>query len=156
MGPNGEGLLQHFRRCTNWMHRVHNRLEGGECGGLHHGQGKLLATLLQQDGCSQRELCGLLQIRPASLSELLDKLERSGAVERRQSPDDRRVSCVYLTDLGRDRAALAAVHRKKEAQMLAACLTEAEQEQLIGLLQKVEDGLKRQLEGEDPPPAVRE
>ena len=109
MGPNGEGLLQHFRRCTNWMHRVHNRLEGGECGGLHHGQGKLLATLLQQDGCSQRELCGLLQIRPASLSELLDKLERSGAVERRQSPDDRRVSCVYLTDLGRERAALAAV-----------------------------------------------
>ena len=103
MGPNGEGLLQHFRRCTNWMHRVHNRLEGGECGGLHHGQGKLLATLLQQDGCSQRELCGLLQIRPASLSELLDKLERSGAVERRQSPDDRRVSCGYLTDLGRER-----------------------------------------------------
>lgn len=40
--------------------------------------------------------------------------------------------------------------------MLAACLTEAEQEQLIGLLQKVEDGLKRQLEGEDPPPAGRE
>ena len=156
MGPNGEGLLQHFRRCTNWMHRVHNRLEGGECGGLHHGQGKLLATLLQQDGCSQRELCGLLQIRPASLRELLDKLERSGAVERRQSPDDRRVSCVYLTDLGRERAALAAVHRKKEAQMLAACLTEAEQEQLIGLLQKVEDGLKRQLEGEGPPPAGRE
>ena len=156
MGPNGEGLLQHFRRCTNWMHRVHNRLEGGECGGLHHGQGKLLATLLQQDGCSQRELCGLLQIRPASLSELLDKLERSGAVDRRQSPDDRRVSCVYLTDLGRERAALAAVHRKKEAQMLAACLTEAEQEQLIGLLQKVEAGLKRQLEGEDPPPAGRE
>ena len=112
--------------------------------------------MLQQDGCSQRELCGLLQIRPASLSELLDKLERSGAVERRQSPDDRRVSCVYLTDLGRERAALAAVHRKKEAQMLAACLTEAEQEQLIGLLQKVEDGLKRQLEGEGPPPAGRE
>ena len=156
MGPNGEGLLQHFRRCTNWMHRVHNRLEGGECGGLHHGQGKLLATLLQQDGCSQRELCGLLQIRPASLSELLDKLERSGAVERRQSPDDRRGRCVYLTDLGRERAALAAVHRKKEAQMLAACLAEAEQEQLIGLLQKVEDGLKRQLEGEGPPPAGRE
>ncbi len=101
-------------------------------------------------------VCGLLQIRPASLSELLDKLERSGAVERRQSPDDRRVSCVYLTDLGRERAALAAVHRKKEAQMLAACLTEAEQEQLIGLLQKVEDGLKRQLEGEGPPPAGRE
>ena len=38
----------------------------------------------------------------------------------------------------------------------AARLTEAEQEQLIGLLQKVEDGLKRQLEGEGPPPAGRE
>ena len=50
---------------------------------------------------------------------------------------------------------------QKAVDLLDSCtqsdgLTEAEQEQLIGLLQKVEDGLKRQLEGEGPPPAGRE
>ena len=152
--PISAQLLNELFTCIQLVGRAYHRNDAASA--IHHGQGKLLHILLTHDGCSQRELCGLLQIRPASLSELLDKLERSGAVERRQSPDDRRVSCVYLTDLGRERAALAAVHRKKEAQMLAACLTEAEQEQLIGLLQKVEDGLKRQLEGEGPPPAGRE
>ncbi|HWI21753.1 MAG TPA: MarR family transcriptional regulator, partial [Baekduia sp.] len=40
-------------------------------------------------------------LSPASISTMLDNLERDGIVERRRSGDDRRVVVVTLTDSGR-------------------------------------------------------
>ncbi len=51
--------------------------------------------------CSQSELGNQLLIGPASTVELVDELERLGAVERRRSAADRRVHELRLTGRGR-------------------------------------------------------
>jgi DNA-binding MarR family transcriptional regulator len=65
------------------------------------GQGRLLAMLKLQDGIATKDLAYMLGIRPASLNELVAKLEKSGHVTRQQSDTDGRVWLVKLTDQGR-------------------------------------------------------
>ena len=116
----------------------HDRREGGGDCGRHRGQGRVISLLRQEhDGISQRDLVELLNIRPSSLSEMLDKLESHGLIERRQHETDKRVSNVFITEKGRDAAAHAEEARQKSADTLLAALEPQEQESLSTLLGKV-------------------
>lgn len=66
------------------------------------GQGRILAMLKIQPEIKTRELAYLLGIRQQSLNELLNKLEKSGHVERGPFEEDRRVMVVRLTEKGRE------------------------------------------------------
>ncbi len=65
------------------------------------GQGRILAMLKIQPEIKTRELAYLLGIRQQSLNELLNKLEKSGHVERKPSEKDKRVTVVHLTEKGK-------------------------------------------------------
>lgn len=65
------------------------------------GQGRILAMLKIQPEIKTRELAYLLGIRQQSLNELLNKLEKSGYVERKPSENDKRVMVVHLTEKGK-------------------------------------------------------
>ena len=65
------------------------------------GQGRILAMLKIQPEITTKDLAYLLGIRQQSLNELLNKLEKSGHVERKPSGTDRRVMVVHLTEKGK-------------------------------------------------------
>jgi MarR family transcriptional regulator, organic hydroperoxide resistance regulator len=69
--------------------------------GLHVGQEMLLMQLGIGDGLTQSELADEICVQPATLTRSLDRLSRSGLVERRVDTEDQRVSRVYLTEAGR-------------------------------------------------------
>ena len=52
-------------------------------------------------GLRMTDLGERLLIRPPSVTGAVDRLERSGLVERRSAPDDQRAKLVGLTDAGR-------------------------------------------------------
>lgn len=106
-------------------------------GSGRHGQNRVLALLVMQDGTSQKDLAYLLGIRPQSLTQALDTLEKGGFIERRQDEADKRVNRVYLTDAGRSRAAKVAEDRKQYAEGMFSMLTEEEKEQLAAILKKI-------------------
>ena len=58
----------------------------------------ILYHLWKEDGLSQQELCTRTFRDKASITRLIDNIERLGLVERIASKDDRRVNLVYLTD----------------------------------------------------------
>ncbi len=70
--------------------------------GLTFGQGhvRILNTLLQKDGITQKELAELCHMDEASISRSLDKLSRSGYLERRPDPSSRRSFLICLTQEG--------------------------------------------------------
>ncbi|MBC8536540.1 MarR family transcriptional regulator [Feifania hominis] len=76
--------------------------------GIHPGQVPLFQALAAHDGQSQRELADSLCIKQSTMTVMIQRLERSGFVERRADEHDQRVSRVYLTDAGRDIAAQCA------------------------------------------------
>lgn len=85
------------------IHRAHrNRAEAGfnELG-LYTGQEWVLFQLWNKEGQTQTQLVSSLRVEPPTVTKTLDRLEKTGLVERRQDPDDARVSRVYLTPAGR-------------------------------------------------------
>ena len=94
-------------------------------------QENILVILAASDGMTQREL----HIQPGSVSEILSKLEAAGYVTRTENETDRRTANVRLTDAGKEKAAEAGTHDRRED--LFSCLTEDEKETLLSLLEKL-------------------
>ena len=69
--------------------------------GLYRGQSGVLFILWEEEGITHSELADRLHVRPATISNMVRRMEKAGFVERRPDQADRRVSRVYLTDAGR-------------------------------------------------------
>ena len=102
-------------------------------GGGRRGQCQVLALLAQNSDWTQKELAEAMGVIPASLSELLAKLERKGLVERERDEADRRLSRVRLTAEGK----LAASEPETQSDDFFQALSSEERETLIRLLEKL-------------------
>ena len=63
-------------------------------------QSGILFLLKQKDGQSMTELSQVLSIDNSTITGLVDRLEKSGFVNRKASPTDRRIFRIYLTSQG--------------------------------------------------------
>ncbi|HTH18313.1 MAG TPA: MarR family transcriptional regulator [Magnetospirillum sp.] len=54
------------------------------------------------EGGRPKDLAAALEMERPSLTQLLDRLEKSGLVARREDPSDHRCKLVFLTDRGRE------------------------------------------------------
>ena len=99
----------------------------------------ILGILRKSEGQSQQDLAATLQMHPSGLVAIIDGLEERGLVERKDSPDDRRIYALHLTDKGH--ATLSAISRiaHEHNKSLCAALSDEEREQLRGLLQRIAD-----------------
>lgn len=99
-------------------------------------QRRVLLTLRQRGTMTQRELLEEMGVRPASLSELLSKLEGRGLIRKERSETDRRNYEIQLTEEGQ--LALEDMQAKRRAMPdLLEGLTQEEVEQLAALLDKL-------------------
>src|SRR4051812_45516435 len=69
--------------------------------GLTHPQYLVMLALWQHGPLSVKELSGLLQLDPGTLSPLLKRLESAGLLRRERDPKDQRNLALALTDKGR-------------------------------------------------------
>jgi DNA-binding MarR family transcriptional regulator len=104
-----EAMLDELRSAFGEMLGAERRLRGRD---QHRGSGlsnhhiRALFHLSKEEreataGC----LAKYAEISPASMTAMLDQLERDGYVTRRRSDQDRRQVFVALTDLGRETVA---------------------------------------------------
>lgn len=89
---HGEDLGSLLIHCSHYLaHRI---------GGHQRGQDNVLHIIEKSPGVSQKQLADILQIKPASVSELLMKLEHKGLILRSRDDLDRRSIKVRLTEEG--------------------------------------------------------
>lgn len=84
--------------------RLHSRVSFTEFSkiGITQGEPRILHYLNSHEGCIQRELCENCHLEPASVTNILAKMEHDGLVNRRYEPDSRRNLQVFLTPKGRE------------------------------------------------------
>lgn len=68
--------------------------------GIFHGQGKVLAELYQNDGMPQITIAKTLGISPATVTNMVKRMESGGLVKRISDKNDDRVIRVHLTKEG--------------------------------------------------------
>lgn len=100
------------------------------------GQRRALHYLLKQDGISQTDLLALMDVRPSSLSELLNKMEEKGHIERKEAREDKRIRLIYLSKEGRSIA--ESMSKSAKSKIIFGELDEVEKELLLSLLKKLD------------------
>ena len=122
-------LARHLRRAIDGL------LEPFGMTGVQLG---LLIRLDRTDGLVQAELGRRMAIEPATLTGIVQRLEREGWVRRSCDPDNRRLQRVWLTD--KARATLPALRREQSRHRRRALsgLNTADLAQLESLLDRIE------------------
>jgi DNA-binding MarR family transcriptional regulator len=111
--------------------------------GLTGVQMGLLTRLARSEGLVQAELGRRMAIEPATLTGIVQRLEREGWVRRSCDEDNRRLQHVWLTEKARTSLpALLRVQARYRRRALSG-LGAAELGQLEGLLNRIEGNLSR-------------
>jgi DNA-binding MarR family transcriptional regulator len=134
-------LLMHIGKLLN--ERMRSAL--GE-GGIHFGQARILVALLHHEQLTQGAIGHGLHIRPATVTNLVKKMEASGLVDRSQDANDDRIMNVKLTTKGRQAANFALEVVEQVEKDIRSELTLKEIDQLLNPLLKVRNSLG----GSDP------
>lgn len=104
--PREEVAEQTFRQLRRVMVAFQSRLRANlGRHGLTLPQFFVLKFLRKRGRATAKELADALEVTPANITGVLDRLEREGLVSRARSSDDRRVVHVRLTDDGHARMA---------------------------------------------------
>jgi DNA-binding MarR family transcriptional regulator len=97
----------------------------------------LLMILLANGSVSPKPLARALAVTAPKLTQLLDRLEERGLLERQPNPQDGRSQLVVLTESGRRLSLEAEAAARPMEAALSARLTRAEHAMLIELLDKL-------------------
>jgi len=132
--------LDHLLAQVSRLHHARGHKAFAELG-LHRGQPPLLRLLWQEEGRTHSELADLLHVAPATITKMIQRMEKAGFVERRADPDDQRVSRVHLTDGGRGlHEHLSALTQRLDGETFDG-FSEDERAALYSLLMRVRENL---------------
>ena len=88
------GLLRLYH-----IHMIHSAQEIG----LSAGQPPILMSLAAKNLQTQKELCEFIRIKPASMTDVLKRMERDELIERVRDENDMRSMRVSITEKGLDK-----------------------------------------------------
>jgi DNA-binding MarR family transcriptional regulator len=109
--------------------------------GLTDVQFNLMMLLRHQSGpgggLNQAQLSHMMLVNRANITSLVDRMEKAGLVTRTAAASDRRYNIIRLT--GRAKELLAKIEPlyADEVRKIMAALLEAEQKELIAMLEKI-------------------
>ena len=99
--------------------------------------------LTREDGIGQKELAERLQIRAATLSELLDKMQKNGWIVRKNNQNDRRKINIHITEEGKAVSEQNREARNEMAEKMFGVLSDAEKETLKKLFERLDESLQQ-------------
>lgn len=109
--------------------------------GMTLGAFSALVVIGENPGIRQGVLGAAMHIKRPNMTKLVNGLEKSGLVERRTPPTDKRAVELRLTPTGQARIEAAMREVRAHDREIGALLTAAERETLLGLLDKVSAGI---------------
>lgn len=114
--------------------------------GLTHGQPRVLRYVSLHDGCKQTDIANYYNIKGSTVSKIVDDLERSGFLEKKQAENSRRCACLSLTEKGWDVFEKAnAIQMHMQEQMLSG-FSEEETGQFRSFIVKATKNLEEGLD----------
>ncbi|WP_409184208.1 MarR family winged helix-turn-helix transcriptional regulator [Amycolatopsis sp. VS8301801F10] len=107
-----------------------------EQNGLSTVESKVTDYLARLGPLTPKELAGYAGLAPASVTALVDRLERKGVVNRMPHPDDRRKVLVRLDPAGVERVAPLWDHIVAAMKSIAAGYSDEQLQTVIGFLEQ--------------------
>ncbi|MCH3964661.1 MAG: MarR family transcriptional regulator [Clostridium sp.] len=125
-----------YRNMTNLYNCKLNELS------LTISQVCVLSRLWIKDGLTQKEIALELQIRPASLTALVNTLVSKGWAIRKGDREDARINRIYLTDSGRDFRSKCAHINDEMEELLSRGFSKEEKQLLLVWLKRIYENME--------------
>ena len=123
--------------------RMMKRRERPE-GGRSRGMLRMLSVLGRNPGISPKELAERLEIRPASLSERIARMESEALVRREAHPSDQRRVQLFIMPAGEKMLMEAKAVREEDRRLVSEVLSEDEQKMFCAISEKLISELEKQ------------
>lgn len=104
--------------------------------GLYPGQTRILLILNYNKELMQKDLCKIMSIKPASMTDVLQRMEKAGLVERNIDKTDLRITKVSITEQGRKKAEQALKIGKQMEEDCFRKFTKEEKQMFMILMDK--------------------
>jgi DNA-binding MarR family transcriptional regulator len=109
---------------------------------LYPGQEPVLLALAEKEGMTQVQLAQRMGCEPQTINKTLRRMQEAGLVERRNDPEDGRLTRVFLTEHGRSLVPAVQEIVDRGEERLNAGLTREEQELVHRLLHQMVDNFE--------------
>src|SRR5690625_398968 len=129
--------LERFIECIHYIGRMMKRNDRDQT--LPYGLTRTQWFILHHVRRKPRtigELAGKLEVRPSSMSQMIDRLELAGIVERQIDPSDARSKRVVLSEKGKKNMDKISSSRIELLSAPFAQLSEEEQVKIVELMEK--------------------
>ena len=137
-----------IRFCKAFHDRLRRELEPQD---IHRGQVRILHALRQKGTISQVDIANHLMLRRATVTRMLQRMERSGLIDRVRDDLDERVMQVKLTDAGEKAESFAISVRRQIESTMAEVLTPKERVEFLDYLNRVTQALQSRLDSSEYP-----
>ena len=117
--------------------------------GLGKGQPPILKHLSLNDGCKQSEIARMEHLTAATITVMLQTMEKNGLIERRNDESDLRIMRVYITQKGREVQKQCDEAIEELEKKIYEAFTDEEIECFKRLLAKKRDSLRAILKTEE-------
>ena len=136
-------ILHHALMGVSMQHRqVISKVMFHSLGGVTRGQPKILMYLRGHNGCMQRQMAEDCHMEPASVTGMLQNMEKRGLLRRESDETDKRVQRVYLTQDGEALCAKVEQVMLRLDERLLEGFSEEERECLFAGLERLRENMQ--------------
>ena len=113
---------------------------------VNSSQLKAMAAFHEDRQYSMGELCKIANVKMPSMTEVVDRLDKEGFVERVRDTEDRRVVKVKLTAAGKEAHNAILASRKQQLENIFGCLDQKERLRFLSSLRTASSTMTRVVE----------
>lgn len=136
-----QGAIVPWMRLARVYHKIDKRsADAFRLAGLSSAQFDVLAQVGAAEGCSQQELADRLLVTKGNVTQLLDRMESRGWIERRPAKHGRG-NLLFLTEAGRTLRDTVLPEQEARIAALFSSLNAQEQQHLARLLRTLDRSL---------------
>ncbi|MBR6408143.1 MAG: winged helix-turn-helix transcriptional regulator [Clostridia bacterium] len=110
------------------------------CCGLHYGQPPVLQYIINNDGCTQKEIADFLGVTAASIALSTKRLQKSGLITKQADENNLRRNRLSATEKGKEVLEAFTEQNKSFNEKMLSGVTDDEKRQLCALLDKLISG----------------
>ena len=104
---------------------------------LTSGQPRMINYLYDHNGCIQREIAEACHIEPASVTSVLNSMEKAGLIEKKPVEGDKRALEIWLTEKGQQKKKVIDMIFAEMAEECFQGFSEAEKQQAGDFLNRI-------------------
>ena len=102
--------------------------------GISYNALYILNAIQQTENCTQKQICEKTLLPKQTVNNVVTGFFKSGYIELRELPENRRVKTIHLTEAGRQYADTLIPHIHRADRLAMEALTEEQQDTLLSLI----------------------